>query len=122
IEGPDGRDVPIPVPQGQERDAMSPASAYVLTSMMESVVDHGTAAAARPLAGKTGTSNDARDAWFVGFSPDVVCGIWVGFDDRRSLGRRESGARTALPVWIDLAPTLFHGRPVVDFPVPEGVV
>ncbi len=123
IEGPDG-DVPLPSVE-EPRDAMTPAEAYVLTSMMTSVVHHGTARRARrlrrPLAGKTGTSNEARDAWFVGFSPDRVAGVWVGFDDRRPLGRRESGARSALPIWIQLMEAAHEGRPPADFPIPSGV-
>ena len=123
IEGPDG-DVALPQP-AEPHDAMTAAEAYVLTSMMTSVVHHGTARRARrlrrPLAGKTGTSNDARDAWFVGFSTEQVAGVWVGFDDRRPLGRRESGARSALPVWIDLMRVAHEGRPAAAFPVPSGV-
>ncbi len=124
IEGPDG-DVALPAAEAPH-DAMTPAEAYVLTSMLESVVDHGTARRARVLrravAGKTGTSNDARDAWFVGYSPETVAGVWVGYDDRRPLGRRESGGHTALPIWIDLMQLATEGRPRVGFPVPSGVV
>jgi penicillin-binding protein 1A len=94
--------------------------------MLTSVVEHGTATRARALhravAGKTGTSNDARDAWFVGYSPETVAGVWVGYDDRRPLGRRESGGRTALPIWVDVMRTATDGRPDVGFPIPSGVV
>jgi penicillin-binding protein 1A len=124
IVGPDGADVPLAAPE-PGRDVLTPAEAYVVTSMLTSVVQSGTAVAAkrlrRPAAGKTGTSNDARDAWFVGYTPDVVCGVWVGYDDRRPLGRRESGARAALPVWIAVVEHASSGRPVVDFPMPTGV-
>jgi len=123
IEGPDG-EVELPRPPAP-RDAMTPAEAYVLTDMMTSVVDHGTARRARqlrrPLAGKTGTSNEARDAWFVGFSPELAAGVWVGFDDRRPLGRRESGARTALPIWMGLMEAAHEDRPRAEFPMPSGV-
>lgn len=123
IEGPDG-DVELPAPM-EPRDVMTPAEAYLLTSMMTSVIDHGTARSARrlgrPLAGKTGTSNDARDAWFVGFSPDLIAGVWVGFDDRRPLGRRESGARSALPIWMELMEHALQGRSRAGFPVPSGI-
>ncbi len=123
IEGPDG-DVALPARE-DGRDVLTPAEAYVLTSMMTSVVTSGTAQAAqrigRPAAGKTGTSNEARDAWFAGFTPDMVAVVWVGFDDHRSLGRRESGARTALPIWVDAMRAATSGRPAVAFPVPEGV-
>jgi penicillin-binding protein 1A len=73
-----------------------------MTSMLREVVLHGTAAAASrmkySLAGKTGTTNDFTDAWFVGFSPSITCGVWVGFDDRQSLGEKETGAKAALPI------------------------
>jgi penicillin-binding protein 1A len=125
IQGPDGRDVALPELE-EPREAMTPAEAYLLTSLLTSVVDRGTAVRARslnrPIAGKTGTSNEARDAWFVGFTPDLVAGVWVGFDDRRSLGRRESGARSALPIWIEVMRGATEGRPRVDFPVPSGIV
>jgi membrane carboxypeptidase/penicillin-binding protein len=125
IVGPDGRDVPLP-PLPPTREVMTPAEAYVLTSLLTSVVQSGTATAAkrlaRPIAGKTGTSNDARDTWFVGYTPELVAGVWVGYDDRRPLGRRESGAKSALPVWIELMGTALRGKPVVDFPVPSGVM
>ena len=125
IVGPDGREVPLP---GREpaREVMTPAEAYVLTNLLTSVVQTGTAVAAkrleRPIAGKTGTSNEARDTWFVGYTPDLVAGVWVGYDDRRPLGRRESGAKAALPVWIDMMTELLRGKPAVDFPMPSGVV
>ncbi|MGE3629655.1 MAG: penicillin-binding protein 1A [Sandaracinaceae bacterium] len=124
IEGPDG-DVPLP---GREpvRDVMSAAEAYVVTSMMTSVVDHGTATRARalrrPAAGKTGTSNEVRDAWFVGFTPELASGVWVGYDDLRPLGRRESGARSALPIWVDVMRAANEGRRASEFPRPSGVV
>ncbi len=126
VEGPGGEHVALPVPD-PPRDVLTPAEAYVVTSMMTSVVGpEGTAAAAaalgRPLAGKTGTSNEARDAWFVGFSPNVVCGVWVGFDDRRPLGRRESGGRTALPIWMNVMRRAERGREPAEFVQPSGVV
>jgi penicillin-binding protein 1A len=104
---------------------LSPAAAYVLTSMLRSVVEEGTAKAARklgrPAAGKTGTSNNARDAWFVGYTPEIVAGVWVGYDDHRPLGRGESGAKAALPVWMDVIKTMSEGHPPSEFPVPPGV-
>jgi penicillin-binding protein 1A len=121
-----GKDVALPRRE-PTRDVLSPASAYVLTSMLTSVVKTGTAKAAgsalkRPIAGKTGTSNKARDAWFVGYTPELVAGVWVGYDDLRPLGRGESGASTALPIWIDAMKTAIGNRPAVDFPMPKGVV
>ncbi|MDH5672242.1 MAG: PBP1A family penicillin-binding protein [Myxococcales bacterium] len=117
---------PLPWTDAAERrQVMSPAAAYVLTSVLGSVVEEGTAQAARKLgrkaAGKTGTSNNARDAWFVGYTPELVVGVWVGFDDHRPLGRRESGAKSALPIWIDVVEKALEGRPSVDFPMPAGV-
>jgi len=125
IEDGSGHDVALPE-RAPPRDVLSPAEAYLITSMLESVVDHGTARRARrlgrPAAGKTGTSNEARDAWFVGFTPTLVAGVWVGYDDHRPLGRRESGGTTALPVWIELMRAATEGAPHVDFPEPPGVV
>ncbi|MBX3248645.1 MAG: PBP1A family penicillin-binding protein [Myxococcales bacterium] len=126
IVGSDGRDVPLP-PRPAARDVLDPAEAYVVTSMLQSVTAAGgTAARAtrleRPSAGKTGTSNEAKDAWFVGYTPNVVAGVWIGYDDRRSLGRRESGGRAALPVWMSLIRAAEGRRPALEFPRPPGVV
>lgn len=124
IVAPGGRDVPLPR-RPDEKVVLSPAEAFIITSIMRSVVEEGTAMTARslrrPLAGKTGTSNDARDTWFVGFSPTVVAGVWVGFDDRRPLGGRESGARTALPIWIDVMRAAHGTTPPLPFTVPAGI-
>ena len=109
-------------------EAISPATAYVVTSMLESVIDSGTGWSARawgfsrPAAGKTGTTNDCTDAWFVGFTPRVACGVWGGFDDRRSLGDRMTGARVALPVWTEFMKTAHVGVPREPFEMPPGVV
>ena len=108
--------------------AMPPQQAYLASSLLRLVVEHprGTGRRARslgrPLAGKTGTTNDQGDAWFVGFSPDVATGVWVGFDEKRVLGRGETGGRAALPIWIDFMGAALAGRPVRDFAVPEGIV
>jgi penicillin-binding protein 1A len=104
-----------------------PAVAYVVVSMMRSVVTEGTAASAgaklhRPAAGKTGTSNASRDAWFVGFTPDLLAAVWVGFDDQHKLGRGEAGAKTALPIWTDFMIKALAGQPVRDFAQPPGIV
>ena len=125
VEGPDGRDVPLP-DRAEARDVLTPAEAFVVTSLLTSVVERGTARGAarlgRPAAGKTGTSDDARDAWFVGYTPEVVAGVWVGFDDHRPLGRRESGARSALPIWMAVVEAATEGQPGAPFPMPSGVV
>ncbi|QQR90624.1 MAG: PBP1A family penicillin-binding protein [Myxococcales bacterium] len=105
---------------------LSPAEAYVVTSMLTSVVRIGTATAAQSLgteaAGKTGTSNRARDAWFVGYTPNTLAGVWVGFDNNRPLGRGESGGRTALPVWIDVIRSAEGQNSNEKFVVPPGVM
>ncbi len=126
VEGPDGKRIEMPGAEAP-RDVLTPAEAYLVTSMMTSVVSaEGTAAQAatlgRPVAGKTGTSNEARDAWFVGYSPRIACGVWVGFDDRRPLGRRESGGRSALPIWIEVMRRAERGRPPTEFARPSGIV
>jgi penicillin-binding protein 1A len=87
------------------QDAINQRTARTMTSMLREVVLHGTAIAAGrlkyPVAGKTGTTNDFTDAWFVGFSPSITCGVWVGFDERKTLGEKETGAKAALPIWMD---------------------
>jgi penicillin-binding protein 1A len=92
--------------------------------MMRNVVERGTATAAkklgRPAAGKTGTTNDSKDAWFVGFTPDLVTGVWVGFDADRTLGKA-TGGKLAAPIWTDFMMQALEGRPVRDLPIPEGV-
>jgi penicillin-binding protein 1A len=104
---------------------LSPAVAYVVTSMLETVVEKGTGKAAlalgRPVAGKTGTTNDTHDAWFIGFTPDLLAGVWVGFDSERSLGKLETGGHAAAPIWTAFMQEALGDRPVVDFPVPEDV-
>ena len=104
---------------------MSPEVAYTVTSMLESVVQHGTGrqvrALERPAAGKTGTTNDFHDAWFIGYTPEIVAGVWVGFDNQASLGRRESGGRVAAPIWLGFMQEALQGQPVTDFPIPPGV-
>ncbi len=125
IVGPGGVRIPVE-PDEPARDVMTPSEAYVMTSMLRSVVTEGTGAPAqrleRAVVGKTGTSNEARDAWFVGYSPSVVAGVWVGFDDQRSLGKRETGTRTALPIWIDVMAAADQTPKETDFAMPSGVI
>lgn len=101
-------------------------TAYIVTSLLQGVVQRGTAARAarlgRPLAGKTGTTNDYTDAWFIGFDPGLVAGVWVGFDEKRSLGEKEVGARTALPAWISFMSEVRENQPAEDFSVPSNIV
>jgi penicillin-binding protein 1A len=101
-----------------------PAVAYVLTAMMREVVESGTGAAARslgrPAAAKTGTAQEHRDAWFVGFTPELVAGVWVGFDSHEPLGPRETGAAAALPAWSSFMRAAARGEPR-DFAPPPGI-
>jgi penicillin-binding protein 1A len=107
-------------------EALSPQTAYLTTSILQDVIRRGTgrraAALGRPAAGKTGTTNDAMDAWFVGFTPDLVAGAWVGFDEKKPLGRKETGGRAALPIWLSFMQKALEGKPVTDFPVPKDIV
>ena len=109
-------------------EVLSPETALTMTSMMESVFENGTAASARalgftlPAAGKTGTTDDYSDAWFVGYVPGIVTGVWVGFDRKQKIGPGMTGAAAALPIWVDVMLTATKGRPPQDFPVPSGVM
>jgi penicillin-binding protein 1A len=109
-------------------EVLSPETALTMTSMMESVIENGTAASARalgftaPAAGKTGTTDDYSDAWFVGYVPGLVTGVWVGFDRKQKIGPGMTGAAAALPIWVDVMLAGTKNRPPQDFPVPSGVV
>lgn len=111
-------------PEGLE--SISPQTAFLITSMMEDVIRYGTGMRAdigRPAAGKTGTSNDYKDAWFVGYTPQLAACVWVGFDDmRKSLGRGEVGGRAAAPIWANFMRNALAGEPVEEFTVPQGIV
>ncbi|MBI3328705.1 MAG: PBP1A family penicillin-binding protein [Nitrospinae bacterium] len=104
---------------------MSEQEAFVMTSMLQGVVQRGTATRAkalgRPLAGKTGTTNDFIDAWFVGYSPNLVAGVWVGIDDREPLGNKEAGSRVALPIWIEFMQQALERAPNQEFITPPHV-
>jgi len=112
----------------QSREVSDPAPLYVLTNMLESVMDHGTGAKARtlgftrPAGGKSGTTNDYSDAWFIGFTPDVVSAVWVGYDERKPIGHKMTGSAAALPAWTDIMIAANKDRPVAEFSVPDGVV
>ena len=109
----------------QALQVISKETAYLVTNMMEDVIQKGTGQAAkvigRPIAGKTGTTDEFINAWFIGGAPNLITGIYVGFDDRRSLGETESGAHAALPIWIDFMKEALKPLPVVAFTIPEGV-
>ncbi|MGD9367311.1 MAG: PBP1A family penicillin-binding protein [Desulfobacteraceae bacterium] len=102
------------------------STAYIMTSLLEGVVKFGTAkrvrALGRPVAGKTGTTNNLYDAWFVGYTPRFITGVWVGFDQERSLGKGETGSRAASPIWLGYMQKILEKKPVRVFQVPEGVV
>lgn len=104
------------------KDVVPARTARIMTSLLEGVVQFGTARAAAslklPLAGKTGTTNDFTDAWFVGFSPTVTCGVWIGYDEKKSLGAKETGARAALPVWMDFMKVALAGKDPGQFQPP----
>ena len=111
-------------PEGTQ--VLTPAGSFLITSMMEDVIRYGTGMRAnigRPAAGKTGTSNDYKDAWFVGYTPGLAAGVWVGFDDmRRSLGRGEVGGRVAAPIWQRFMRNALSSDSAPDFSVPQGII
>ena len=112
------------------KDVVGVKTARIMTSLLQGVVQQGTATAAlklkHPLGGKSGTTNDFTDAWFIGFSPSVTCGVWVGYDEKKTLGPKETGSQAALPIWINFMRTALQGRdnenfvpPTVEVPTPE---
>lgn len=112
--------------QPEIKAVVSKETSYIITNILEDVIQRGTGRKARvlkrALAGKTGTTNNFTDAWFVGFAPNIATGVWVGFDDRRSLGDRESGARAALPIWIAFMKKALETYPSKSFEIPENIV
>ncbi|WP_280954901.1 penicillin-binding transpeptidase domain-containing protein [Paludibacterium denitrificans] len=130
IEDPSGHVLAKTAPSvaGQSApQAIDPRNAFIMTSMMKDVVRYGTANKAMSpgrmdLAGKTGTTSDFKDAWFVGFNPALVAATWVGFDKPRTLGRYGYGGTAALPIWMNYMANALKHVPEVDLPVPSGVV
>ncbi len=124
VTDPQGRLLEEHLPEG--REAASPETAYVVTHMLKGVVERGTGQGAkalgRPVAAKTGTTNDYSNAWFVGYTPRLTTGVWVGYDRPRSLGRDETGSRVAVPIWTSYMQKVLTGTPKEDFPIPDGVV
>jgi penicillin-binding protein 1A len=111
----------------QVEEVISPQTAYIMTNLLKGVVQNGTGSKAqalgRPCAGKTGTTNDYVDAWFIGYTPEIVTGVWVGFDEgNRPLGENETGSQAALPIWIQFMKEALKNKEILDFPVPEGIV
>ena len=111
-------------PSDEER-ILSPQTAYLMTHLLESVVQNGTGwrakALGRPVAAKTGTTDQFLDAWFIGYTPELITGVWVGFDDEKTLGENETGARAASPIWVNSMSKILKDRPIKDFPIPEGI-
>src|SRR2546428_731393 len=110
----------------ESKEAVPPETAYVITHMLRGVVERGTGQAAKvlggPIAAKTGTTNDYSNAWFVGYTPRVATGVWVGYDLPRSLGKDETGSRVAVPIWIAYMSKVLGESPREEFPVPDNVV
>lgn len=110
----------------EPRQVVSRETSYLITNMLLDVVQRGTGQLARslgrPVAGKTGTTNDYTDAWFIGYTPNLAVGMWVGFDDMRTLGEAESGAHAALPIWLEFMREALKDVPVLTFDIPENIV
>jgi penicillin-binding protein 1A len=131
-QGGQTEEVTAPPPSPEEEpdpDQLIPLEqAYLVANLLRAVVSDpkGTGwrlrALGRPVAGKTGTTNDQADAWFVGFSPDIATGVWVGHDESHFLGKGETGSRAAAPIWVDFMRTALADRRIRDFPVPEPIV
>ncbi len=110
----------------KSEQVIDPRIAFLTTYVMQDVVKSGTGtrvrSIARPVGAKTGTTNDNRDAWFIGFTPSLIAGVWVGFDQEASLGNQEAGGRTAAPIWLYFMEKALEKMPVESFPVPDGIV
>jgi membrane carboxypeptidase/penicillin-binding protein len=108
-------------------EVLSAQTAYILTTMLQSVINGGTGYGAmargftRPAGGKTGTTDNCMDNWFIGFTPQVTAGVWIGYDDKIVIGKNVTGAHTALPVWTDFMIRAHEEIPVEDFKVPSGL-
>jgi penicillin-binding protein 1A len=111
---------------GIRRQLISPETAYIMTNLLQGVVQNGTGwrakALGRPCAGKTGTTDSLYDAWFIGYTPELIAGVWVGFDEEASLGKFETGSRAASPIWLAYMQEVLKDSPVIDFTVPRGIV
>jgi penicillin-binding protein 1A len=112
--------------QPKVEQVIDPRIAFISAYVMQDVVESGTGrrvkSIGRPVAGKTGTTNDVKDAWFLGFTPSLVTGVWVGFDQERTLGRQEVGGRAAAPIWLYCMSKALANSPIETFPVPQGIV
>jgi penicillin-binding protein 1A len=114
-----------PMPPDPREQVIDPRTAYQMTSILEGVIQRGTAvklkSLGRPLAGKTGTTNESKDTWFMGFSPDLVVGVYIGFDDPRSMGKRETGSTVAAPVFGEFMEKALKNQPIIPFRTPPGM-
>jgi len=123
VTSPDGKILEQNYPLTSE--VIKPETAYLITNVLKGVINSGTGQKARvlnrPVAGKTGTTNDYQDAWFIGYTPHLVAGAWVGLDDHRSIGNRETGARAALPIWLEFMQKALAQEPVEDFIPQKGI-
>ncbi|MFH0807918.1 MAG: PBP1A family penicillin-binding protein [Elusimicrobiota bacterium] len=122
IEDSSGKVIKDNLPE--EQDVLSEQTAYVLTNVLKGVIKEGTGQYAgyylrRPAAGKTGTSNNFSDAWFIGYTPQLTCGVWVGYDDKRTLGDGNSGGAISCPIWTQFIKRALKGQPETDFPTPS---
>lgn len=109
-------------------EVLSPQTSYMITNMLESVMNEGTGVGARlmqfnePVAGKTGTTDEYTDGWFIGYTTELAVGVWTGFDTKKTMGPAMTGARTSLPLWTDIMKAYYRSGPAEPFPVPEGIV
>lgn len=114
--------------RAKKREVLDAQTAYVVTDMLASALDRGTGQGARragfklPAGGKTGTTNDYTDAWYMGFTPNLATGVWVGFDEKKSMGEKKTGAAVALPIWTRFMLGATRDSPPLEFPVPDGIV
>ena len=112
--------------QTETVQAIPKETAFLMTDLLRAVITEGTGwrirAMKRPAAGKTGTTNDLKDAWFLGYTPGLVTGVWVGYDDAKDMGKSETGSRAASPIWLGFMSETLKETPVKDFKVPEGIV
>ncbi|MBC8178473.1 MAG: PBP1A family penicillin-binding protein [Desulfobacteraceae bacterium] len=112
--------------QTETVQAIPKETAFLMTDLLRAVITEGTGwrirAMKRPAAGKTGTTNDLKDAWFLGYTPGLVTGVWVGYDDAKEMGKGETGSRAASPIWLGFMAETLKETPVKDFKVPEGIV
>ncbi|MCP4481548.1 MAG: hypothetical protein GY817_01790 [bacterium] len=110
----------------EEEEVLSEETAFIMSHLLHGVVEYGTGRYARrlrrPTGGKTGTTNNYSDAWFIGFTPQIVASVWVGFDDQRTLGKGRTGGRLACPIWTDFMKKALKEKPKIDFDIPDNIV